>query len=147
MLGCVDCAPADLAVVQIQSGLHCLSLRPHNSRIAQKCLWITSMLLAVWGHLELGSGTRCKAEEPHLLCLNRGIKERTRCMDTTRVYPEINTLPKMKQRDNTSEGGMGFASARNKETFQTDLFSSPGLVWVSNSNNKDKDKPQGGFAT
>lgn len=40
---------ADLAVVQIQSGLRCLSLCPRDSGITQKCLWITSIILTEFG--------------------------------------------------------------------------------------------------
>ncbi|CAB1427806.1 unnamed protein product [Pleuronectes platessa] len=39
----------DLAVLQIQSGLHWLSLCPRDSRITQNCLWITSILLTEFG--------------------------------------------------------------------------------------------------
>ena len=76
-LCCVGCAPADLAVVQIQSGLHCLSLCPGDSGITQKCRWITSILLTeFWGNLKLGSIGKCMAEDRRFPRSDRGIAAR-----------------------------------------------------------------------
>lgn len=117
--GCVGCAPADLAVVQIQSGLHSLSLCPCDSRITQKCLWITSILLTEFGGIwNWAAASRMHSRGQTLPVFGSGRYSEPwrrwgweRCMGTTRVNTKIDSVAKIKERSKTKRcsGGWRFS--------------------------------------
>lgn len=103
------CAPANLAVVQIQSGLHCLSLCLCDSRITQKCPWITSILLTESGAFKAGQqqqmhsrGLTLPVFGPRHYGKLGGPREWERYMSRARVNTKINAMPKMNQRNKTN---------------------------------------------